>query len=448
MSYQSNFSSNGKYYKFSIKLKSYNSSKSFSDPIETEDLDISNVISFEFVNDINSLLLNGSLVYDDKFGYFNKHLDSVITYIKIDLTEYIDFKKNILSQSEKFSHTFLISDVKVVKMSGSHTQYMINLISANILNFLTNVFYSNYNKEKESCLQIAKTLFLKAKLKLDGEIDTTARINFISGKSESVLNQYKYLTKKMYDFQNLDNNKLGIVTYNDIQDKYDFVILNFPSTYVKQVNDKGYYSNVETIALSTQQKDFFGSIFSDTFSQVNSIYSVNGKNRKDVLKSLFKTRVYDYDYDTNEFETKYKDISQESIAKYYSTGKPSNKLYNFLKMLNPEIASLPLEKTLSKSDNQKSMFFDQATNLINFDSIGIMTSGRITRNPGTQINISLIDGDQNTFDNLKNNEAWKKFKTRYIGFCNDWLVTRVRHVISESVYTNNIILSRNFRNET
>ena len=113
--YASNtFYYNGKKYYLLILFNSYND---LNNTYETV-LNNSDIVSFEYVNELNCLYLKGEIVYKDQKGELDKYLEKNISYVEVrfvEVKEKIDSSIDVinLDTNTNFLHKFIIDKIKI-----------------------------------------------------------------------------------------------------------------------------------------------------------------------------------------------------------------------------------------------------------------------------------------------------------------------------------------------
>ena len=127
---------------------------------------------FAWVNSINDMCLTAELVFEDRYSIVDKYFDVPMAYCGIFFCEnkhymYGSITVTKISDTQVFSHQFIVNDIKILKREHHVITYKLNLISVNWFRAAANVTYSNYDKDPEPVLTIAKNLIVKNGLAVD-----------------------------------------------------------------------------------------------------------------------------------------------------------------------------------------------------------------------------------------------------------------------------------------
>ena len=121
------------------------------------------IIMFQYENALNDLYIKGELIYTDKYGEIDKFIDKQFVYCQISNIEHeqkCDGNVIIenLSNVRKFQHIFFVSNIEIRNRQGHEITYCIQLVSANWINCVSTVEYTNYQRAAVDIIDIIKRL--------------------------------------------------------------------------------------------------------------------------------------------------------------------------------------------------------------------------------------------------------------------------------------------------
>lgn len=138
----------------------------------------------EFSNELNSLCMEGSLVYTDVEGYVTGFLGKTNIAVVVDLKQILVTEDGIaaiktVDEANTLYHKFLVNNIELLDRDGGTLTYKLYLTSVNFNALVKTVHYSNYGKEPEHVTDILKSLMARAAEGFNAD-------NMLSGDSSSM----------------------------------------------------------------------------------------------------------------------------------------------------------------------------------------------------------------------------------------------------------------------
>lgn len=440
--YASNtFYYNGKKYYLLILFNSYND---LNNTYETV-LNNSDIVSFEYVNELNCLYLKGEIVYKDQKGELDKYLEKNISYVEVrfvEVKEKIDSSIDVinLDTNTNFLHKFIIDKIKIENRQNSIITYRLSLVGYNWLKCIKNIHFTNYettNNSKNKCtniFNIISSILQSADLTINKDsfsyTNTELNINYITSQNDNVITAINYLLRRLYYYY--DEASMKFLTYNEIDDNYGVLNIMNDSTVTN-------FSEIIISLFNTNYESF-------TQDEPNQLNSVTKFPKTYSIRSDFQKNIVSYDLNSNQFFTT--SFSTKALNTFKNSRFNSNDIiekYDYL------------ENTLDYLDNGSywnndfDIYNSTLKTLLEGSSIVVNTCGDITRQPGGIVNINL---DKNTsYINNSSLKDFKAYKYKYLTFNGEWFISKVRHIIypntldtsTKAKYRQNIVLFRNFK---
>lgn len=416
---------------------------------KTTILDIEDVESFEYVNELNQLFLTGTLIYVDRNGTIDRFIEQNEVIVEVQCSE---VKENYDSQitvkdstSINFKHRFLVDKFKIEARDKTVIKYRISLVSVNWLKCIKTIPFTNYNYESVgSSSTVANTNIFKiisnilgnADLKINNDSFEYARtntvINYITSRNDNVITAINHLLRKLYYTVDDNFNGMKFLAYNEFTDEFN--ILN--------IADENTVQNTSTIAIS-----FFNSNAEKLLqTEPTALNMVTKFPRTANLRMDFKKRISSYDMNSNTFSTV--NFSSEQIKEYQNERIQSGKdsIYDKYDVMFNTDEYIDMGAYWNNNFN----IYDGALkNLLENSSLVVNTDGELLRKPGDMAVICLDKNTKTLSD--ENLEAFKELKKRYLAYNGAWFVGKVRHIIYPSQiarqvpsYSQNLVLFRNF----
>lgn len=407
-------------------------------------LDILSMKKFEYVNELNNLLLTGSILYTDKHGTVDQFLEEPYPWCDVFLYEIEEsFDNNIsiskFSDTNRFQHTFLINNIEILNREKSIVDYRINLVSSKLLNCMTNIEYSNYGGSPVPIFEILKICIAQAKLSPDKSFDnvkTNVSLPYITTGNDNLFSVFEYLMRRLYYLEQRDDS-LKFLLYNDQRDTYQLVDLkdsnSCPGSFAMMVS-------------------FFKSSSEHVVQQDPVNFGVVTKlPRSELIPTFFQQDMSTFEYNSNQFGNS--PFSEDENLVYF------NNKFEVGISTKPRIQALPKAEGLtykhygSAWSNQIDFYHDYAQDLFDSNSLVVNVVADINRKPGSIVTIGI---DRTTID-LEHDDpqSMDDLKRKYQSFEGPWIASKVRNIVEPNggsggngQFRQNVVLIRNFLNET
>lgn len=407
-------------------------------------LDILAMKRFEYVNELNNLLLTGSILYTDKYGIVDQFIEEPYPWCDIFLCEVEEQFDNSIaiskfSDTNKFQHTFLINNIEILNREKSIVDYRINLISSKLFNCMTNIEYSNYGGSPVPIFEILKICIAQAKLTPDISFDnvkTNVSLPYITTGNDNLFSVFEYLMRRLYYLEQRDDS-LKFLMYNDQSDTYQLVDLK----------DSNSCPGSFAIVVS-----FFKSSAEHVAQQDPVNFGVVTKLPKSkMIPTLFHQDMSTFEYDSNQFGNT--PFAEDENSVYF------NNKFEVGTSTKPKIQTMPKVEGLtykhygSTWSNRVDFYHDYVQDLVDSNSLIVNAVADINRKPGSIVTIGV---DRSTKD-LEHDDpqSMDDLKRRYQTFEGAWIASKVRHIVEPNAgsggngqYRQNLVLVRNFLNET
>jgi len=419
---------NGYKYVLSVSIFNVSPSKPFNDITadDTVSLKPSMIETIEIPHEITNPLLSGHLVYiDDEDALMKQFIQSQCTYLLINFgkTEKPSDNLDVSVLDTSFSHTYLVDNIEIIAKKGTSIYYKITFVSELWWKFIRCPKYSTNNTIKPIS-KILTGLFKRAGLTLTNNVESTnTQINYLTAVNDNLFTSMNYLLTKMYQ------NELGqhFIIYDHMANAYN--LWRYNNDYImSQLNNRSKDTPVDFIYV-TQSGGLLNELLQPDDVRISLI---NTQPRTKIIKSLFNSRGYEYDYAT--------DTTSSNTVE--STSKAT--IIQTLKTIDYESKIFPISSsimsTYSESPDAGNYYREESTwtrDIINQyrDALNILldnnvllvdTMGDIKRKPGDMIMLSIDSSDQTSISTLEG----------------PWLILRVRHVITPTSYRNVLTLGR------
>ena len=433
---------NGRKHEFAVQFFTYD--PAHKDKVQYFGLANENIELFEYVNALNALQLMGKVVYNDVLGTFGSMFSHPSLFCTVHFQTLTQETDGITIEGRedknKFEHTFMVENVKILSKDDRAIKYEIRLVSSNWLNLSSLVDYSNYGKGKkaEPVTDIIKNILSEHKLTANGdtfdEMKSDVSIRYISGGSEDVFSAVRYLMKRTFYDTAKKEKSLRFIIYDEQKDEYRLFSLSNPNHFT------GHF----TVFLSSRNSGF------ENLANANDVEmrSVVKRTSKDVYHSFFKRTLFGYDIMSNKILPL--DINANEIKTYANEKVPTDTRVGRYKGVDPE-NGLVSEMRGSVWGNDFNVYEDMVRNFMECDALIVNIDGNVRHKPGAVFGISLREAD----DNMETSdiESMKDLAARYKQLRGAWISTSVRHQIlpldqaSGGFFRSNVCLSRNSMND-
>ena len=393
------------------------------------------IIMFEYENTFNELYLKAEMVIIDKYGIVDNFIDKQFAYMTIQHIQHVqqhDGNVNIdmLSRTYKFQHDFLINNIEILDRKGHTFTYKISMVSANWLNCIANISYSNYSKEPVDICDLIKTMLVTNGLKIHkksfDEIHSNVKLNYITNENDNVLSAVKFLLNKMYYFKDKAVS-LKFVVYNETTHRYQL----FDLTNDRMINGTTYV----TISLFKTNSEL------QFQQQPTNIATVTKMPKQKSFMNIRNQDMHSYDYSKNQFSNAY--IDTKSIVEFKNE-KPKTsdqyvEKYSFIE------SELTYKQAGSYWNNDLNIYGEAAKVLNEDNALVLNVDADILRKPGAYVLVN-VDRDDVGIAGTADQNKLEDIKNKYKGIEGLWIVGKARHIIapSKGQYKQNLVLFRNF----
>lgn len=424
------FKYSGRNYFFSVSLSSILPSGETINFV----FDNSFITDFYYINEFNGMFLTGGLKCIDKFGKIDDflHLNYVYCDVIFNEQENDEDEGIVISgmgERTAFKHRFIVNNIEILDRHAGDISYKMSLMSISWLNCISNITFSNYDKEPESIFDILKACIALSKQKFDkslfGMIKTDVKMNYITTGNDNLLSITDFLLSKLY-YNKIKDDSLKFIIYNETDNCYQLLDLKNKSSITGVYTYVISFMNTATESMTQQ-------------APIN-IATVTKSSKKKLIKSLFHTNLYSYDYKENKIGNE--KIEQPSLLSYINSKSPDDKFPKKYKYLY--IPDLKYDKNNSFWNNNINVYNDLTNELMDDNTLVLTVDGNILLKPGSIINIS-VDRDITSLESNNRSEL-EKLKKKYNSFDGTWLSTKIRHIINPSAgtYRQNVCITRNY----
>lgn len=425
------FKYNNKKYSFFVNLYTGNGK---DDDLRVS-LDAADIEEFVYENKLNDLVMKGHVIYTDKYAQVDKFINQHFGYCSVLFCE--NKQKNDdgvviekMDDEQKFIHTFVITDIKVISRSASIVKYEIDFVSNNWFKCIANVDFTNYNRDPEQIFDILKACLKNNDLMIDDKtfdkVKSAVKTHYITNTNDNLFSIVKYLMHKMYYFEDKDQS-VKFFLYNETTDKYQLLDIADKSTSTGMYTTILSFFKTNNESLIQQEPTNIGMIRSST-------------SKTDVYRNFFKYNMYDYSYDTNLFQNR--EIQPKTTLSYANEKMDvENYQEKFYKMYD---TSLVYRNEGTYWNNDNSLYQNTVKALGENNAFVLNITGEILRKPGSLLEITLDRSMKNVTS--ENKKELEKIKKKYKAYEGIWFVSKVQHIICphDQSYRQQVVLFRNF----
>lgn len=225
---ENRFSYGGHAYQLDIKLVA-------GDGSIDKPLDLEKVTCFEYVTELNQLLLSGSVTYDDSHGVVDNFLERQETTLEAHMFRFKEDEGSgggkekgagkVESEEQDFAMHLVcvVQSIEICKRNGQSIRYEIKFVSGNVYRCLANIEYSNWKSGPQDVFQTLKSCFQKVGLKCDpatfDTVQTDVSFKYMTNGNDNAFSVFRYLMNRLYYLQEKDNS-LRFVFWNHIEQHY------------------------------------------------------------------------------------------------------------------------------------------------------------------------------------------------------------------------------------
>lgn len=169
-----------------------------------EELTDSNIVRFQFTNNLKQLYLTADLEYVDSFGQIDKFLDrrnvvAEVSFYQIDYASDSNFSTE--SIKNRFEHKFFVDSMKILGREKNNIRYSLHLVSMFRRNHYGIWDFSNYglpdsDPQKKSLGIIKKCLGdygMTVGTSLSTEVTDSVKLNYITSGNDNLDSVCEYV---------------------------------------------------------------------------------------------------------------------------------------------------------------------------------------------------------------------------------------------------------------
>ena len=402
----------------------------------------SNVLEFQYVNQLGKLCLEGTLKYVDTEGFVANFIGDEYVGLDIYIAKQKQESDGTFTREEndvdnQFEHNFIVNNIEIIGRSTTSVVYLFHLTSKQWYNFSAKLDISTYSKDStelsggvvglvKECLVHNKTTDADDKLfTVDNTFDIckdSIKLDYISKANDNVFTAIDYLMNKQFYYQTIADS-MKFIAFNESSRTYKIIDLANKDTFGK----------VQLIFLSmfkTQEEQM-------AYSQECNIGTVVRFPKMQLHQALFAKQMSTYDFLNNNIQQY--EFTRQNIARTFNNAGDDSS--SFLSKLNEELLG---QNTTSNSSlittnygaiwqNDFNQYTDFYNELLGDNALMIDVDGIIGKFPGDTVvfsieedqevgDASIANGNEATYLNLKRRYERLKKGT--------WIVGKIRHIIS------------------
>lgn len=400
-------------------------------------LDAVDIEQFIYENKMNDLLIKGKVIYTDKYAAIDKMLNQQYCYCEVLFAQNArqmdnDIGAGKIDEKKKFTHNFIVTNIKILARNASIIKYEIDLMSVNWFKCSANISYSNYGKTPEPLFDIVKSCITNNNLAIDDDsfnrVKSPVAMNWISKQNDNLFSALKYLMHKMYYMKDFKDDSLKFIVYDQFDDKYRLVDIKDKYTLIGSFGTTLSFFKTNTEALIQQEPTNLGS-FKSPFSK-NNLYS-----------SLFDKHMQSYDLNYDKVQTT---VTESKTLANYLNASIDNDNYEqkYVPMFTyPNMNHLRIG---SYWENDFDVYNESIDALEQNNALILNITGNLMRQPGSMNVITIDRGLENiTTDDKREIEKLKKKYKAYEGV---WIASKVRNIVCPALpsFRQQVALFRNF----
>lgn len=386
---------------------------------------------------LNDLLLQGHIIYTDRYGNVDKLINQQYCYCELLFAlnkNKVDNSTSLISIDEKnrFVHQFIVNNIKVIARETSFVKYHIDIQSVNWFKCISNLQFSNYGKSPESILDIVKKCFSTSQLSIHEEtfdlVKTRVKMNYITQLNDNLFTSLKYLMHKLYYNYDQKDDSLKFFVYDWFNDQYRLLDVKQNKTSIGSYSTILSFFKTNNEVLIQQEPTNIGSFRSP--AKKTKLYS-----------NMFNTNLFQYFHDSNTI-TNFP-IPSQSTANYFNN-KIDNGNYEQKYQPMLKYSQLKHEHYGSYWNTDYDAYDTGIECLVENNSFILNITGEIRRQPGTYTIISIDRSLTNATSEDK--KELEKLKLKYKAFEGIWMTSKVRNIISpmNQSFRQQVVLFRNF----
>ena len=394
-------------------------------------LGTSNILDVEINTVLNRLFTNGFVIYRDINGDVGRMIGIFNNVCMVTMYSYESQINGgvitwIPSQTQKFSHSFIVDNITIVDNDAESITYCIYLTGSEYFKMLNHVSYSDYgNEQKKTVMQIIGEMLTKyGKVEIDDsftKITSDVKMNYISNGMDTVMTSIDYLMQKQFFIADNTEKTMKFLIYDFIDNKYK--AFQIGQTPITQFSGTTLSFNNTSISELMQQDAI-------------KLGSISDNRKSDINHNISQITIRNYDINSNTFG--YKTYSSQQIVNFMAGQSNKN-----VKMTNVDPTENSfITRDVSDWDNDINVYNDMVDVFMNYDSVLINIGGAIGRRLMDCFNIA-IDSRPDTIPSDKTTE-YDDYMSRYKQLQGGWYITKIRYIIkpNESIFHQNLQLSR------
>lgn len=430
------FQSVNKTYTLNISLETLPGSNGQTKPVVG--LDALGIELFEYSTKLNSLLVEGRVVYADKYAGIDRLFGQEWCQCNVYFGENkpLNQKSNesgAPDPSRTFQHAFIVTYIKPLERRENVVRYEIGLVSSNWFNCAKNVQYTNYDKGKEPILEILKNCIVGSGLIIDkdsfGMSPTNVMVNHISKFNDNLFTTFEFLMSEMY-FMPTKDDSVKFIYYDMFADKYKVLDL--------KTKDSGL--DMYPTILSMFKSDMENVIEQEP---TNLGAFANAVKKTYLYNALKDKSAYGYSYQKNAFTMT--SFESKELLNYVGT-KLDDSSYKRKYTPASSISNGIFKSEMLYWNNSIDIYHDAASILEQNDALVLNIVGNILRQAGSYTTIQIDRSMANVEDDSV--KTMKSEKEKYKSFEGLWYNGKVTNIICpnqpSAKYRQQVALFRNF----
>lgn len=385
---------------------------------------------------LNSLVIDGKIIYMDKYAAVDKLLSQHICYCSVYFAEHVHPKDESTGignpdPDRTFQHTFIVTNINPIGRESHFVKYQIDLVSNNWIRCAANVKYTNYDRQEEPVFTIFKNCLSMSGLVPDNDSfsksNSQVKMNYISRRNDNLFSVAKFLMNKLYYFS-VAEESMKFYVYDIFTNKFKILDLKNKDTALGTFSTVLSMFKTNNESMIQQEPTNLGS-FTDPYDKTG------------VYSNIFEKQIYGYSYERNDFT---QTLFNEKRNLNFLNNRIDNGNYELRFYRLPDYPSLQFQKAFSYWNNDFDFYGNTATVLKENNALILNITGDILRQAGafTLITLDRTMGSL-TNDSKKNLE---KEKLKYRNFEGLWFNSKVENdiMMSQKKFRQKVVLFRNF----
>lgn len=403
---------------------------------KNKDVFDSNMIDkVEIVNEINTLYLTGSIIYNDTTGiigkYFLKPFVHIGIYFAEGHVENVGVEVFSPIETTEFSHSFLIENIKILERYQNGIRYQINFIGRQWYKVCEHIDFSNYafdksDKHKQIFYifnELLTNLFSDDDSKKTGgknnitvddkfkDYESTIKMDFATGDNDNIYSIMDYLFNKQFEMRFLNGEiqtnspeSLKYLVFDPYTSKYSMIDQKDPETYLNTLSPFAFLS-LNGSSLEGLFAKYPAQLHSNISSSIKDFIKTHISRYKTYLDKntgMFTTDKFADLYGINKFQQIIKNDAKYPPEYVPKITDEDLKTYN--ELFNDDEKNIEANDLIcryytreSTSNAKNTIYANVVKNLIYKDALVVNGHGNIRHQPGTAFAI-FDDAGAASFD--------------------------------------------------